>query len=831
MQSWLTLFLQCALPVLKTLTTLRTSQPLGQFPLELSDNLIETQKMLSFLGLVEKVEDKSPPFPVITMADGLSPVTASIQAFVQSVNWAMQDRSLDFQRWRWQQEVVLRQRLAAQHRELLFKVANQQRQTALELPEVHKILDHWPLRLFPSQLLETHPEDSPLPLRIFLAPPRVKFDPMTMSQTTSPGPDLESGLAQQLREFLNEFYSFHDSVRPTEFLGGAWESKRFHGEASIKALFHLLKSEPTLILESEIDGEMLHFRMAYWGLGQSRYTYLSVFKLPYREFLQASAKARALQWKSIRDQLLPLGYAPEEVANMGAEREANLALLEKAVALEALGLTGLDLEMPYQISQPDWQQLVQFLGICHCVVAGWMADIHHLVHRGVVPIGPQHLSRLTQDLVMSDGLPVLLETTVALYDAVLLGLDRSVLAGMPELTLGLAQSLAPLPDQSLAYRYIERSLRDWLGRRLEVGAVEVANLSILQSVLIPEDASYLELLADCLRRLGHEQGVEQVETLLKYLDQQSTQPSWLPLVPLQTSQVITGKVLAIAPTSEHYHVFAHPQKGQIQGWPLTVDSPVTVEEKEPAPIAFTGHRGPVMTLAVSPDGRTLVSSDRTPDRSYIKVWDLKTGKLQRHLPGHRKTIHALSLSPDGTWLASGSHKIKLWNLRTGQAFRTLFGHRQWVYSLAVSPDGQILASGSEDATIKLWHSRTGELQQTLKGHQGGVRSLLVSPDGAWVISGSEDHTVKLWNLATGKVSHTLNLHQGAVHALAISPDGKHLYSGGADRTLRLWDLSTGNLLQTLNGHTGTIRAIALSPDGQTVASACQDGRLKVWRVS
>jgi hypothetical protein len=831
MQSWLTLFLQCALPVLKTVTAIRTSQPLTQFPLELSDNLVETQKMLSFLGLVDQVEEEDTPDSALAMVNGLSPITASMQAFVQSVNLAMQDRSLNFQRWRWQQEVVMKQRLATQHRELLCNMANLQRQTALELPEVHKILDHWPLRLFPSQLLETHPEGSPLPLRIFLAPPRVNFDLMGMPDTARQVPDLETGLAQRLREFLNEFYSLHDAIRPTEFLGGAWESKRFHGEASIKALFHWLKSEPTLILESEVDGEMLHFRMAYWGLGQTRYTYLSVFKLPYREFLQASAKARALQWQTIRDKLLALGYAAEEVATMGAEREANLTPVEKAEALAAAGLDDSDLALPYQISQSDWQQLIQFLGVCHCVVAGWMADIHHLIHGGVTPIVPEHFPRWVQELEMPDGLTALLETTVCLFDEVLAGMDQSGLGAKPELALGLARSLAPLPDKSLAYRYIERSLQNWLGCRLGGMPIPVANLGILQSVLVPEDGSYLELLADCFRQLGNEPGVAQVERLLNHLTQQPRNLSYPPLVPLQSSQVTHGKVMAIAPTPKQYHVFTHPKKGQIQGWPLSIDSPSSFKIGGQAPITLEGHWGAVMTLVTSPDGGTMVSSDRTPERSYITVWDIKTGKLQRQLPGHRKPIYALSLSPDGTWLASGSHKIKLWNLHTGQAFRTLFGHRQWVYALAVSPDGQTLVSGSEDTTIKLWNSRTGELQQTLRGHRGAVRSLIVSPDGQWLISGSEDHTVKLWHFSSGKLLHSLETHQGAVHALAISPNGKQVISGGAAKTLRLWDVQTGNLLQTLEGHSGTIRTIALSPCGQTMASACQDGSLKVWRVS
>lgn len=830
MQQWLTLFLQYALPVLKTLASQRTRQSIVHFPQELANSLVETQEMLTFLGLVERQEGKS---AAEVELDWLVPQNIAVQSFIQSVYWSLQNRTSDFHQWRWQQEKELQQRLAVQHRELFHKLAAVQRQTALQLPEVHKILDCWPLKVFPSQLLETRVED-PIPLRIFLAPPKLQFD-LVAGDVACCIPDTELSLAQRLREFLSQAYSLHDSVRPTEFLGGAWESKRFHGEASIKALFHLLKSEPTLILESELDGDVLNFRMAYWGLGQDCYTYLSLFKIPFREFLDASAKARAQQWKAARHHLLSLGYPLEEITALGGENESNLALLEKIHALEAAGFNSLDLPFHYQATQQDWQQLMQFLGVCHCLVAGWMADMHHLIHSGVAPIFPRYFPQLMEELSFEpnsngpDWLTALLETTAAFYEEICSGLNRAGLVTPPELILGLAQSFAHLPDTTLAHRYVEASLQSWLAQRLKELTPEKDLLAALQPILMPEDRPYLEALAVCFRSLKSPQAA-QVDSLLKALDDQLTRPRSLLLVPAQTIQIDAGKILAIAMVSQHCQFFAHCESGQIERGYLPMTG-VAADAISHPPLTLKSHQGKVFGLVVSVDGQTLVSCDLTPDRCYIKVWDGSTGRLRHRLSGHRRPIHALSLSPDSTWLASGSHKIKLWNLETGEPFRTLFGHRHWVSSLAISPDGQTLVSGSEDTTVKLWHGPTGELRHTLRGHKGTVRSLIFSPDGQWIVSGSEDHTVKLWDLKTGKLRHTLKTHQGAVRALAMSQDGNYLVSGGADKTLRIWNFQTGELLQTLNGHTGIVRAIALRQDSQILASACDQGSLKIWQVS
>ncbi len=242
-------------------------------------------------------------------------------------------------------------------------------------------------------------------------------------------------------------------------------------------------------------------------------------------------------------------------------------------------------------------------------------------------------------------------------------------------------------------------------------------------------------------------------------------------------------------------------------------------------VTIRGYASSVLSTAISPDGNTVAS---TNDRT-IQLWSLQTGQAVATLSGHDKQVNAIAISPDGKILVSGSddNTIKLWNLVNGQEIGTLLGNKAAIHTVAISADGKYIASGSDDKIIKIWNLATREEIYTLTG-QETIRSVAFSPDGKYLASASDDKAIKLWNLQTGREIGVFQGHRDKVTAIAFSADGKYFASGSSDKTIKLWNLETGKFIRNLEAHTGEVTAISFSPDGMTLASSSSDRTIKIW---
>lgn len=121
------------------------------------------------------------------------------------------------------------------------------------------------------------------------------------------------------------------------------------------------------------------------------------------------------------------------------------------------------------------------------------------------------------------------------------------------------------------------------------------------------------------------------------------------------------------------------------------------------------HIDTVVALAVSKDGRTLVSAgDYT-----LRVWDVASRKLLRQILGHRRSpddlyassISAMALSPDGRWAVSvkAHSRIEVFDVNTGNLL-SAFERADYIFSVAFSPDGRWLALGvrRDDDETQTW---------------------------------------------------------------------------------------------------------------------------------
>jgi WD40 repeat protein len=262
--------------------------------------------------------------------------------------------------------------------------------------------------------------------------------------------------------------------------------------------------------------------------------------------------------------------------------------------------------------------------------------------------------------------------------------------------------------------------------------------------------------------------------------------------------------------------------------------------------SLRGHRHSVTSLALSPDGRRLVSGSRD---GTARVWDPSRQTLEAVLsPGWwRKAMWTVAVSPDGTLVADGSDDflVRIWDVSRRALHVVLEGHTQSIRVLGWSPDGRLFASGGRDTSVRLWDTAAWKPVARLS-HGNTVRGLAWTPDGARLFTGTADDAIYAWDVATATLLATLHGHRNTVHALAITADGRTLLSGAADQTLRVWSLTStvAESVFTLDRrdervsrweqygiHPGPeIMSVAASPDGRLVASAHRDSAIRLWSL-
>ena len=107
--------------------------------------------------------------------------------------------------------------------------------------------------------------------------------------------------------------------------------------------------------------------------------------------------------------------------------------------------------------------------------------------------------------------------------------------------------------------------------------------------------------------------------------------------------------------------------------------------------------------------------------------------------GHTSAVSSVAISPDGRYLVSGSgdFKIKLWELASGRELRTFTGHTNDVTSVAVTPDGRFVVSGGGDGTMRVWDLFSGKEVVRMVSFTNG-EWIALTPEGYYTASARGD---------------------------------------------------------------------------------------------
>jgi len=238
----------------------------------------------------------------------------------------------------------------------------------------------------------------------------------------------------------------------------------------------------------------------------------------------------------------------------------------------------------------------------------------------------------------------------------------------------------------------------------------------------------------------------------------------------------------------------------------------------------------ILTLAFSPDGRTLITADRNGE---VIFWEVGTWVERARLVTPSE-LGTMSISPDGEIIitASAAGEVKGWDWDGNSLFTFTYGGS--VFDTAFSPTGRYVAVGGDNDTIMILDIDAQEKVTDLTSDHQYITNVVFSPDGRLLLSSYErpENVMKIWDTSTWQETLTFSHVTERIdyHDTVFSPHGEYLAVASTQNAIKVLDVNTWQVVKQFVGHTRGSYWLEFSPDGSLLASACDDMTLKLWEV-
>lgn len=245
----------------------------------------------------------------------------------------------------------------------------------------------------------------------------------------------------------------------------------------------------------------------------------------------------------------------------------------------------------------------------------------------------------------------------------------------------------------------------------------------------------------------------------------------------------------------------------------------------------------------------------TGSDGVIRLWDLKSGKVEKELKGHPAEVHSLVVSPNGRWLVStGLDATRLWNVTTSAEMKDIIDQKlgdRYQSAVFVDSNRVLVSRGDTHKLVDFPSGKEVMRYSNLHGddvcahsavaglaayHQFDTNEFRIadltfrSPTPAEkdqiekLLKSFDSDSYDVREAASKAMQKLGSVAEPMLRAAMVDDSSLEVRIRASEARKAILDA----VIHRVRGHSGVVGPMVFSPDGKILATGAKDGTIRLW---